>query len=147
MWIWNGVPTDARDVTGYFYSRGRDRSVGFGVEMLGIGGRSEHQGRLLFVAGDSYEHRVGGRTEMERWTWRHVVLVRKPERVVVYLDGRTEPEIDAYVPHSGANFEELFFGGRCDNVDNFEGRLDEIAVFSRALSGEDVRRLYSADRP
>ena len=30
-------------------------------------------------------------------------------------------------------------GGRSDNRDNFEGKLDEVAVYERALSPEEVR--------
>jgi hypothetical protein len=35
----------------------------------------------------------------------------------------------------------IFFGGRSDNENNWEGRLDEIAVFDRALSAEEVAKL------
>ena len=37
-----------------------------------------------------------------------------------------------------AGLDRLFFGGRCDNQSNWEGRLDEIAVFDRALSAEEI---------
>jgi len=33
----------------------------------------------------------------------------------------------------------LFFGGRSDNADHFEGRLDEIAVFDRAVGVAEIR--------
>jgi hypothetical protein len=35
----------------------------------------------------------------------------------------------------------VFFGGRSDNDSNWEGRLDEIAVFDRALSAAEVAKL------
>ena len=42
---------------------------------------------------------------------------------------------------SPADLEQCFFGGRSDNDSNWEGRLDEIAVFNRALTADQVARL------
>lgn len=36
---------------------------------------------------------------------------------------------------------QLFFGGRSDNQHNWEGRLDEVAIFDRALTEEEVQSL------
>jgi hypothetical protein len=62
------------------------------------------------------------------------------------LDGNPQPELvtdsSAEFP---AGFDRLFFGGRCDNESNWEGRLDEIAVFDRALGAEEIAAL--AARP
>jgi len=35
----------------------------------------------------------------------------------------------------------LIFGGRSDNEDNWEGRLDEIAVFDFVFTEADILRL------
>ena len=40
-----------------------------------------------------------------------------------------------------AKIAPCFFGGRSDNDSNWEGRLDEIAVFNRALSLAEVEKL------
>ena len=40
-----------------------------------------------------------------------------------------------------SGFGQLFLGGRSDNAANWEGRLDEIAVFNRALTAREVSRL------
>lgn len=58
------------------------------------------------------------------------------------MNGNVEPEIEAKCPAAfPAGFDRLFFGGRCDNQSNWEGRLDEIAVFDRALSAEEIGAL------
>ena len=70
------------------------------------------------------------------------VLVRDGETVRIYLNGESPPEIQTGLPpRSPVAFDQLFFGGRCDNESNWEGRLDEIAVFDRALSAEEIERL------
>jgi hypothetical protein len=58
------------------------------------------------------------------------------------LNGEAQPEIETESPAGFlAGFDRLFFGGRCDNQSNWEGRLDEIAVFDRALSPEEISDL------
>ena len=37
--------------------------------------------------------------------------------------------------------EHFFIGGRNDNQSNWEGRLDEVAVFERALSESEIKNL------
>jgi hypothetical protein len=55
----------------------------------------------------------------------------------VYLNGVLEIEMKA----ARVSIPAIFFGGRSDNENNWEGRLDEIAVFDRALSAEEVAKL------
>jgi hypothetical protein len=56
----------------------------------------------------------------------------------VYLDGQLQIESTAKAPLPVAS---LFLGGRNDNQSNWEGRLDEAAVFDRALSENEVKGL------
>jgi hypothetical protein len=144
LWLWNGMPVDARAVSGWIFSRGRDHGLGPHGDHLGIGGTAGHAGKLIILHGneaDGAELAVG-RTQIERWTWNHVVFVRDGGTVRVYLNGDSRPEIDAKSPAGfPADLDRLFFAGRCDNQSNWEGRLDEIAVFNRALSAEEVAKL------
>ena len=142
LWIWNGMPVDARPVTGWFFSRGPNHGLAAAGEQLGIGG-GEHAGKLILQQGDGSP--AAGRTEIPRWTWAQVTMVRQGDSIRVYLNGNEEPEIVASVantPTAGAR--EIFFGGRSDNQANWEGRLDEIALFDRPLSAEEVRALSTA---
>jgi hypothetical protein len=112
-----------------------------------LGGVS-YPGKLLYLPGTSEapNEPLVGQTEVARWTWNHVVLVRDGERVRVYLNGNSRPEIDASAP-SGLPLltSQLYFGGSCDNESNWEGRLDEIAVFDRPFTPQEVERLYSPE--
>jgi len=141
LWFWNGMPVDGREITGWMLSRGRDHGLGPNGDHLGIGGTAGDPGKLIFLHGNDSEgaKRVAGRTEIERWTWYHVVFVRDGNRVRIHLDGNSQPEIETTSPADfPTGFDRLFFGGRCDNQSNWEGRLDEIAVFDRALSEEEI---------
>jgi len=145
MWFWNGMPSDARPVAGYLFSRGRDHAFVAPGDHLGIGGTQGHAGKLIFCNGDKGEPTLGGSTAIQRWTWNHVVLVRDDDKVRVYLNGNREPEIDADVKSSlPPTVGQLFIGGRCDRDSNFEGRIDETAIYDRALTDDDVAKLYRA---
>lgn len=148
LWFWNGMPVDAREISGWMFSRGRDVAHISEGDHLGVGG-TDHPGKLVLLCRQNggENEPVVGTTTIERWTWNHVALVRDGDVVRVHLNGRAEPEIETRAPvGSVATFDELFFGGRCDNHSNWEGRLDEIAIFSRALSVEEVASLVKDGR-
>ncbi|MBC8873781.1 MAG: hypothetical protein H8E44_30445 [Planctomycetes bacterium] len=141
MWFWNGMPNDARPVAGYLFSRGRDHAFAAPGDHLGIGGTEGHTGKLIFQNGDKSKQVLGGSTVIERWTWNHVVLVRDVDRVSVYLNGNREIDGKAKtaIPPT---VRQVFVGGRCDSESNFEGRIDETAIYDRALTANEVTKLY-----
>ncbi|MFA6543217.1 MAG: LamG-like jellyroll fold domain-containing protein [Limisphaerales bacterium] len=140
LWLWNGMPNEGRDVSGWLFSRDHDLGLGAFGDHLGIGGRSGHTGKLTFLHGDSPQTIIAGRTEIPRWQWQHVVLVRDGGTVRAYLNGSLELEAQAPAKFP-AGFDQCFLGGRSDNESNWEGRLDEIAVFNRALNAKEVAKL------
>lgn len=140
LWLWNGLPLDARDVTGWLFSRGKNHGLVSYSDHLGIGGSAGHTGRLIFFHGTDDGSVTAGKTEIPRWHWQHVAFVRDGEQIRVYLNGQLEIETTAPAGFP-SHCDELFLGGRSDNESNWEGRLDEIAVFERALSAEEVRKL------
>jgi hypothetical protein len=145
MWFWNGMPSDARPVAGYVFSRGRDHALGAPGDHLGIGGTAGHTGKLTFHTGDESDQVLGGRTVVQRWTWNHVVLVRGGDNVRVYLNGNPKPEIEALAKASiPPTVAQIFVGGRCDSDSTFEGRIDETAIYDRALTADEVTKLYRA---
>ncbi len=127
--IWNGMPKDARDVAGWMFSRGRDHGLGPIGDHLGIGGSAGNPGKLMFLSGDGKA--IAGKTEIERWTWNEVRLERRADQVQVFLNGELEIETSAPVEFP-PGFTQVFIGGRGDAVHNWEGKLDEIAIFSPA---------------
>jgi len=143
MWLWNGMPNEGRGTSGWLLSRDANHGLGSFGDHLGIGGTATTPGKLIFQHGDGIKDDVfGGKTTIDRWTWNHMVLVRERDKISVYLNGNPEPEIQrSGISSSPLNVNQFFFGGRSDNVDNWEGRLDEIAVFDRALTVEEVGRL------
>jgi len=130
FWFWNGLPNDVRPVTGYLFGRGG--------ESLALGGTNGVPGTLVFGA-------LAGRTAIKPKTWHHVALVRDRSRVAVYLNGNTEPEIAGEAaPDASPN---VALGGRSDAEATLEGRIDEVAIYNRALSFQEIRRHYELAGP
>ncbi|MBN8246013.1 MAG: hypothetical protein J0L84_01065 [Verrucomicrobia bacterium] len=147
FWLWNGLPADARAVTGYLVSRGADADPAAQGEHLGIGGtdRGDLAGKLFLFNGNGRNQVLAGRTPLGMKAWHQVVLVRDGTTVRVHLDGRPTPELSGGLTAPMAPGETgLFFGGRCDGLFGLEGRLDEIAIFPRALGADEIAALHAA---
>jgi hypothetical protein len=135
------MPADARPVTGYLFCRGRNQSPAARGDNLGIGGLEAHPGKLIFS--NATHKLLGGKTSVPYKAWNHVVLVREGARVRVHLNGSAAPEIDAELQATiPASVGQLFIGGRSDNEANFEGKIDEVAVYDRALAPEEIARIF-----
>ena len=146
LWFYNCMPTDARPVTGYLFA------CGAAGDRLAISGTARSPGRLIFHTGKDLAGAVAGQTDvpLRNWvaaeSWHHVALVRDGERVSVYLDGRTTPELTA-VKALPARAETIWVGGTAENNDaGFEGRCGEVAVYARALTAEEIAAHYRAAR-
>ena len=134
LWFWNGLPTGTRPITGYLLSFDNREVRGLSGGDLGIGGTSLAQGRLFFSTGGSHAKEILGKTTLEPKSWHHLALVHDRGQVTIYLDGKTEPEIVARVEIIPENrLESLIIGGRENGPASFEGKIDEVAVFDRAL--------------
>ncbi len=148
MWIWNGLPADARQLTGFLFSRCPDDQGDASFDRLGIGGTSGDsgaKGKLIFATVDPKESVVTGKSDVPLRNWCHVAFVRGPGRVRVYLNGKKTPEIDADVREIlRPRMHGLIVGGCTDSAFSFEGKIAKIAVFNRLLPPEEIAGHYQA---
>ena len=147
LWLWNGLPADARAVAGYVFSRGPDGDKAARGEHLGIGGtfRGDLTGKLILFNGNERDEVLVGRTKLALRAWHHVVFVREGAKVRVHLDGRAEPEISGAFAHTvPAGESAVFIGGRNDGLFNFEGKLDEVALYPRAFAPDELTARFKA---
>ena len=129
--FWNGMPIDSRPVLGWMFGRGQNHSAQATGDAMGLNAK----GQLIF---DNGQETLTGKTAANRWKWHHAVLVRDKEKVQVYLDGKLEISGES---KAMSNVETLFVGGRNNKESSWEGRLDEAAIFNRALSAAEVKAL------
>lgn len=144
MWIWNGLDPAARAVTGYFFSRGPENEEDVPGDHLGIGGTAtpEAQGRLILFNGNRRNELLAGKTAIPLREWQHVALVREGNKARVYLNGQLE--FSGELARTDNPGLATFIGGRTDNFCNFEGKIDEVAVFDYPLEAPVIRAHYEA---
>ncbi|MBX3745266.1 MAG: c-type cytochrome [Verrucomicrobiae bacterium] len=143
FWFWNGLPAEARGLTGHLLAWERAGRV----EGLGIGGTDAGAGagRLFFEGGAGEARTMAGRTELGQRRWHRVAMVRRGETVRVYLDDRREPEIEGRVVGVGGGGEAtLLLGGPGEGDTGLEGKIDEVAVYDRALSWDVLAEQFRA---
>jgi hypothetical protein len=85
-----------------------------------------------------------GKALIERYAWNHVVCVRESGQISVYLNGGPAPELTVQAGAAENAVDPLVIGAAPGDRANFEGRLDEVAVYDRAFTASDVRRHYVA---
>lgn len=147
FWFWNGLTNQARPVTGYLFSKGQAGDARVRGDHLGLGGTeaSALPGRLFAFNGNERNQILAGTTPLANRTWHHVVWVRSNDWVTLYLNGRAEPEIAGTLASTVPDKEvELFFGGRSDGFAGLEGRIDEVAIYDRALTAADAAAHFDA---
>jgi hypothetical protein len=139
FWFCNYLPTDARNVTGVLFSRPSANILG---DYIYIGGSEAASGKLIFGSGIS-NNVLFGRTSINLKTWHHLAFVRDGNKVNIYLDGQNSPEISG---EASGDFSsgEIFIGSRPGDTSTFEGRIDEVAIYSRALLAEEIAAHYKA---
>jgi hypothetical protein len=136
FWFWNGLPETARGVTGVLFGREDFQ--------LAIGGTNQTPGHLVVTSGVGAETvSIEGKQTIRQRTWHHVVLTTDGKQVRAYLDGAQSPELEGTIPSAGVK-SRVWFGGAAMNVANFEGKLDEVAVYSRVLGAKDAADHYAA---
>lgn len=78
--------------------------------------------------------------------WRHVIIMRRSDLVVIYIDGVSGTTRDGE-PGLISLASDMFFGVRSDlNVDRcFGGRMAEWSFWTRALEDWEIKALAGAD--
>jgi hypothetical protein len=145
LWFWNGLPPGTRPVAGYVLSCGPQHPATVPRYQVGIGGSQVAPHRLFFATGKSASTLLAGKTQIIPKTWHHLVVVRERRRTGIYLDGKPEAEVagvagdDAAIPP-----ETLYVGGGSDGLSNFEGKIDEVSLYDRALGAAEIAGHFRA---
>ncbi len=76
-------------------------------------------------------------------TWRHLVMTADGAQVKIYEDGQLVARL-LCAEMAASDSETIWFGTDAEGLGLWNGRIDELALFDRALSEKDVRDLYQA---
>lgn len=93
-----------------------------------------NEGDLQSVASD---------VEFPLQTWRHLVMTADGEQLHIYENGQLMTSSPCSLI-AGSDSSSLWFGTDADGRRLWDGRIDELALFDKALSESDVIQLYQA---
>jgi len=74
--------------------------------------------------------------------WHHIVFTYDGSYMRIYIDGKLDA-IRAITDILAVNTAILYLGSQNHTDQWFSGKLDEVFIFNRALSAEEIRTLYN----
>jgi hypothetical protein len=130
----------------YIVFKQNSRSTAFEGYHLGKA-RAESGDVLSFVVSDAAGESatLQSATFVTTGVWYHVAGVRGSNFTQLYVNGQLESQTNVSFPQDyGTN--ALFMGssGQPDWDHKFAGLLDEVALYSRPLSGDEIAGIYNA---
>ena len=107
----------------------------------GGGGWLENGTGIGLILGGETQLRVIIQNSMKNKTWHHIVGICEDRSFKIYLDGEILAESEMPFDFSGVNDQDLRIGCAKNRPEYaFEdGYIDEVAIWSRALSEDEVR--------
>ena len=124
------------------YSRGSNSSYGMGVFNKG----DAHSSGIGIILGGEHQVRFIIRSDMRNKTWHHIVATTDSTSVKLYLDGKIVNPPGNLPPafqfhFRGINDEDLRIGCVKNKPEYAfkNGSIDEVAIWSRALSEDEIR--------
>ncbi len=105
-------------------------------------------GRKLFGSFNigGQERSVSGTTALDNNNWYHVAATYDGTKITLYLNGNVEAELPSLNGDIKFNTGPLELGRwQASDPRYFAGRLDEVKIYSRALSAEEIKREYVAN--
>lgn len=79
--------------------------------------------------------------------WHHAALTYDGAAVRLYVDGALQKQTVSWRGSAGVKDAELMLGMGSADTTAFEGMLDEVLVFNRALTEAEVKDVITASKP
>ena len=92
------------------------------------------QGESLSVSSDS---------AFPLQTWRHLIVIADGEKLQIYENGQLVASARSSMLANGES-DSLWFGTDAEGLRLWNGRIDELALFDRALSAREITDLHPA---
>lgn len=107
-------------------------------------GVSGDRGKLVFRRYDgTYSPAVVSVSAANDNIWHHVVGTKNGSVLTLYVDGVTSGTGTDTTVSSTTNNASLYVGARGGTINRFMGSIDDVRIYSRALSATEVVALYN----
>jgi hypothetical protein len=75
--------------------------------------------------------------------WHHIVYSLEGNNERMYIDGELAYSDNLEYPENLNSLSDMIFGAENDGSNNFDGKIDEVGIWSRALISDEVEALYN----
>lgn len=82
-------------------------------------------------------------SSMDSHSWHHVTYSIGGNSTSIYVDGEKIATMNTVTDFSQANGRDLYLGKFSDQWYPLNGQMDNVRIYNRAVSGEEVRLLYN----
>jgi hypothetical protein len=82
-------------------------------------------------------------------TWQHIAVLyeKESDTRLYFIDGQEVGQVDGEPPNTTLNYGPKI-GSRLDaGREFFDGKIDDPRIYDRALSADEIERIYNATRP
>lgn len=102
-------------------------------------------GKLFFQVDRGSSASKTGTSIINNGAWHFVVGVRDVESKLIrlYVDGTADGTANDTVVGSTDAAESLAFGARSDGTHQYQGQIDEVRLYKRALTAAEIGELYN----
>ena len=106
--------------------------------------RYNNNGWVDFILSDDGTNNtvVSGSITVSAGTWYHAVGVYDGSTMKLYINGASDATPVSYSSGIHNNTAPFTIGCRNGNAQFFDGQIDEVAVFNRALTADEVTSIY-----
>lgn len=96
---------------------------------------------------DGTEISITGRTPVNDGRWHHLVLTYDGAHATLYVDGQVDHRVELQGRLGWGVGSTLYIGNQASNsTQSFNGEIDEVAVYGRSLSGDEVEAHFAASQ-
>ncbi|WP_241558809.1 LamG domain-containing protein [Halobacteriovorax sp. HLS] len=138
-WVYlESYPTAAQD---YLISKGNYSSAGWAVGIIGTTSSCAGlDGAIYFSDGDGGFHACTN-TAIPLNKWSHILVRYESGTVNIYLNGVLVGQESSITVQFDSSYD-VILGKRSPNDYHYNGLVDELAIWNRALSNSEVLHLY-----
>ena len=104
-------------------------------------------GKLLFSFADGKKNE-SVEAVVNDLKWHHVVVTRQGDKVTLYIDGKgvDSRQSDLFGSNVAGKSPFFFLGKVIGNFNAFTGKIDDVIVRSRTLTGDEVKKCYDEQK-
>lgn len=122
-----------------------DRTTEYGIwgltSSVGVAAYIRTTGEVRFTA-DAGVHTTTSSALVPTASWTHVVVTYDGTTANIWINGALDPNSGTLL-NSGSTFDRSFIGARGTGNEPFNGMIDEVGAWNRALSAGEIAWIYN----